>query len=686
MRLRPSLFPSLHVCLAFAASTAVLLGTAGGTRAQDAPVANAASSNKVTVYKPDYFAQFQVSTAMDMVSHVPGFGFNSGDNLRGFAGTAGNVLIDGQRPATKGDLGEILGAIPASQVDHIELIIGGAPGIDMQGYSQIVNVVRKAGGKPSLTLESSLKMFNRRGQKPDLSLSFSSNGKGRQTDLSYSINEFNDNEVNDEHRLTWTPDAAHDAAPRSMNIFQVGGGITSNFKASHSRPLWAGKLSLSGAYNPTDYDYDASFVADTTATERSTSREIASELGLQYERPLKPGLSLDFNGLRRHDRVRQDDRYYDGGVSHFQSLALSDEHILSGKLTWQKSDKLTFKLGGEHALNSLENQSSYTQNDTSQQVPFDKVRVEEDRTEYFTSANWQVRPRLDIDASLKVESSTISVKQAHRSQSFVFTKPKIQVVWTPTEAIKISWRTEFFVAQLDFNDFASAVSLQTAVVKAGNPGIVPMTAWQNQITFDYTFWEKGALQLSYEHADIQNVLDYAPISTSDGIFDARGNIGDGTRDSLYTSLTLPLDRLHIPGGEFRFNTARNLTRAIDPVTLAGRTISGRQPYLYDFGFNQTLAKRHLSWGVSLSSVNDSWQYHATELYHRHSAPAVTVFADYKAPHKVTYSVILQNPQKRHEEYDRYSWTGLRGVSPLALQQHTEGDSPAWFILRVRKEM
>ncbi|MBW8879900.1 MAG: hypothetical protein JF615_00355 [Asticcacaulis sp.] len=668
-----------------------LLGAAGlaagpAARAEEPPAVKAVSSNQVVVYKPDYFTPFQVLTAWDMVSHIPGFGFNSGGSARGFAGTAGNVLIDGQRPATKGDLGALLGNIPASQVDHIELIIGGAPGIDMQGYSQIVNVVRKANAAPSLTLETAAKMFHGGRNMADFSAVYSANRDGRQTDISYAVYGYDDHGAHRERRLTWTPDREHDMTPRAITILPVAGGIGSDFKASHSRPLWGGRLSLNGAYSPSDYDYKADYVGDTTASERSWSREIASEVGVQYEHALNAGLSYDLNGLNRHDRVRQDDRYQGTGVSHFQSLALTDEHILSGRLTWQPNDRLTFKLGGEHALNSLDNLSSYTQNDTSQTVPFDKVRVEEDRTEYLALANWQVRPKLDIDASLTVESSTISVKQDQRSQSFVFTKPKILVVWTPTAAAKVSWRTEFYVGQLDFNDFASAVSLETAVIKAGNPGIVPMTAWQNQITFDYTFWTKGALELSYEHADIQNVLDYAPITTDDGIFDARGNIGDGTRDSLNTSLTLPLDRFHITGGEFKFDTSRNLTRAVDPVTHLSRTISGRQAYTYNFSFNQNLATLHASWGMELSSVNDSWQFHATELYHLHSAPSFSIYADYKAPGRITYSLAVRNPQKRHEESDRYAWTGLRGDSALALQQHSEGDSPGWIVLRVRKEM
>src|SRR5690606_30297543 len=46
--------------------------------------------------------------------------------------------------ASKNDTGSnVLSRTPATQVERIELIRGGAPGIDMQGYSVVVNVILK---------------------------------------------------------------------------------------------------------------------------------------------------------------------------------------------------------------------------------------------------------------------------------------------------------------------------------------------------------------------------------------------------------------------------------------------------------------------------------------------------------------------------------------------------------------
>ncbi|WP_313008776.1 Plug domain-containing protein, partial [Brevundimonas vesicularis] len=140
------------------ASTALLF-TAGAAFAGDKPqVAEApvptgptnqapladASQRGVLVFTPDFFAAQRPNTALDMVNRVPGFSIDNGSGARGFEGAVGNVLINNNRPASKNDSGSnVLGRTLANQVERIELIRGGAPGIDMQGYSVVVNVILK---------------------------------------------------------------------------------------------------------------------------------------------------------------------------------------------------------------------------------------------------------------------------------------------------------------------------------------------------------------------------------------------------------------------------------------------------------------------------------------------------------------------------------------------------------------
>ena len=73
------------------------------------PLAARSAESSVLSYEPNFFADSRPSTALDMIGRLPGFTLDNGnpdnnnDVTRGFAGTAGNVLINGRRPTTKTD-------------------------------------------------------------------------------------------------------------------------------------------------------------------------------------------------------------------------------------------------------------------------------------------------------------------------------------------------------------------------------------------------------------------------------------------------------------------------------------------------------------------------------------------------------------------------------------------------------
>ena len=95
-----------------------------------------------------------------MVNRVPGFSVNDGDGARGFEGAVGNILINGARPASKNDTGSnVLGRTVATQVERIELVRGGAPGIDMQGYSVVANVILKTTSSREHVLTANANLF-----------------------------------------------------------------------------------------------------------------------------------------------------------------------------------------------------------------------------------------------------------------------------------------------------------------------------------------------------------------------------------------------------------------------------------------------------------------------------------------------------------------------------------------------
>ena len=667
--------------LACAAAT-VFAGIPAIAQADDTAPAPAESTNSVVSYNTDYFKPFQVSTAFDMVLHVPGFVFNGGDSARGFSGTAGNVLIDGQRPATKADLGNTLSNINASQVDHLELVTGGAPGIDMHGHRQIVNVVRKKDAKPALSLLGIYRVMDGNTHAGVLLATYNSNHNGRTTDATVDVFNFFDNGAQNGRR--YTTDAT---GTDLMKIYMHAGGAGLESQASHSRPLLGGKITVNGTYNPSVYNQAVSYHDSTgIGVEHFTEKDIPSELGGQYERKLGHGVDINVNVLNRHERVHDIDTYSDAtGRADYQALSLTSEHILNGHMSWEKNDSLTFNVGTESVFNSLDRASTFVTSSSPLNVPTDTVRVEEDRTESFLSANWKATKKLSFEAEIKVEASTISVPAAHRSDSFTYYKPRFQAVYALTDKTKISWKTIRQVDQLSFNGFASSVQLQTNQVTLGNTALVPQKDWLNTLIIEHSFWEKGAISLALEHYDYEDTSDFIAVFDGPNVYTANGNIGNSKWDFVHLKLDSPLDKLFVPHGTLSVDWLWRNSKVKDPITGKDRRVSGVEPHIFTVSFSQEFPKAGTAWGVDVQSLGKNRNYMANELDDAHFAPWTQLWFQYKTPKKLTFKVSLRNLFGLHFSQDRTVYQGLRDLTPVVLTQSTTTKIPPIVEFRLKKD-
>ena len=112
----------------FYASAALLaLGASTAAHAQsttpgDQPAATPTQGTRTTSYDAAFFAQYAPRSALDIARRVPGFNLDlgateDGADVRGFAGTAGNVVFNGARPSSKAEsLETTLARIPAQRV------------------------------------------------------------------------------------------------------------------------------------------------------------------------------------------------------------------------------------------------------------------------------------------------------------------------------------------------------------------------------------------------------------------------------------------------------------------------------------------------------------------------------------------------------------------------------------------
>src|SRR6185312_7373334 len=197
--------------LAAAGLAALLLGSATSAAVAQVPPPTPPPPplddvSSVIAYPAAFFAAMRADTAYDMVQRVPGFTFDDGSAVRGLAGAAGNVLIDGQRPASKtDDLVSVLRRIPADQVARVDLIRGGQPGIDMQGKAVVANVIRKSGR--CLTGAASVGQFTTGDgyTDPQARVEGTWLGDGRRLDGALSTTKGHDGSNGNGHRLIQGP-------------------------------------------------------------------------------------------------------------------------------------------------------------------------------------------------------------------------------------------------------------------------------------------------------------------------------------------------------------------------------------------------------------------------------------------------------------------------------------------------
>ena len=215
---------------------AITLAAALAAGAPQAPATGAS----VVRYPASFFAPMQANTAMDMINRLPGFAFDDGAQVRGFADGAANVLIDGGRPASKeDDVQSILQRIPAAQVDHIDLIRGGAPGIDMQGRTVLANVVRRSNTGLTGVAAVAGNVFGDGRVTPAVRLEFTRKQDGTTLEGGLLANMFVDDGAGDGERVRTDPDGN---VLIQSNLKARAGGFAINATGAYDTQLWGGRF------------------------------------------------------------------------------------------------------------------------------------------------------------------------------------------------------------------------------------------------------------------------------------------------------------------------------------------------------------------------------------------------------------------------------------------------------------
>jgi len=661
---------------------AAALALAGPAMAQEA---SGQADAGVLVFTPDFFAAQRPNTALDMVSRIPGFTVQDGDGSRGFEGAVGNILINGARPASKNDTGSsVLSRTLAPQVERIELIRGGAPGIDMQGYSVVVNVIIKRQSSREHILTGNYAHFEGGTDAAFGTYQFTARDGERTWGLTLS-DGVSINDASGVGRVTRRD--ATGAVLRDEGYFndQQGGG--QSIRGNYTDAFMGGKADLTARVGRNDYSQWSRQDAPGVLRENRFDEEGTNgEVGVVFTRPVRAGLVSETRFIREWSDFENASVSNNtaGGVTspeqRFASQGNTSETILRSLLRWEQTAAVTVEGGGELAYNMLEVDQAFTQGGVAVPLPSDQIKVEETRGELFAKTTWRVSPNLTAEGGVRLEASTIKQSgDADQEKSFFFAKPRVQVTWTPMPQNQLRLRFERDVGQLDFGDFAASSDLAADTVFGGNVDLEPEKRWISEVVYERRFLGDGIVSIGYRHDEISDAIDRLPLS---GGLSAVGNIGDGTLDQLAVNVVVPMDWAGFSGGEFRFRNTWNKTSVTDPTTGRERPISGLRPSQPGFTIAQDIASWKINWAATYLDSMRQFSYDPDQVSGFRGNDYFEGFIEYKP----TPSLALRAQVNVWNDFvvERTVFADRSAARPIAFTEIRPTDPRTFWQFRVRK--
>ncbi|MDA9367440.1 TonB-dependent receptor plug domain-containing protein [bacterium] len=618
-------------------------GLAQNTDSAAQPIADAAaqnpsnaeeSANSTVIYTADSFSQYNPITASDMLDRIPGVslrggGPGSGRGDRGL-GTGGNLLINGQRIAGKGNSArDQLDRITAAEVERIEIIRDTSGALNVRGASEVINVILLASQSRSST---TVELVNRLNHDNTLetggSVAWSKQVGNFQALVNLEARPNYENRDNREVRLG--PDNEVVGTLFETNIRdQQENTLSSNMSYSlgdHRMQLNA--LIREGDHpRPVRRDFvdftDAGLV--NRSEEEDVNREESNwEVGGDYEFSFDDGsrLSVLFvanNEIRNNVRERYSANPAEEGLSKnlfIDSRQERQEFIIQGNYNFSINETQSLRVGIESADTQLDSSlligSSSGSEPASASVgglsPLLSVsnpgtKVQEIRYEGFAFHNWTLSDRSSLESSLVYETSEISQTGAvNKTRDFQFWRPSFDYRFNITENFRFRGTVKRSVSQLSFSSFAATTNEEDRDLNAlaGNPELEPQTSWDYEGQLEYRLPnDGGVISSNISYSDIDNYIGRinATIDPNEPL-SATGNVAPAKRWAMFNRASIRLNSLSLPNAILGVTLGLFDSEIIDPFLKTKQRIGGRG--FAGINFRHDITSLGLSYGIDYS--------------------------------------------------------------------------------------
>lgn len=644
-------------------------------------VAQAPGEAGPQIFTPDYFDQFNPVDAYDMVRRLPGFKLVEIDeDVRGFTGSRGNVLVDGRTPPGKGQtLEQLLRRLPASSVLRIELIRGGSHGGATGSFDLVANIVRRSRAATSGSVLAGASAAREIGLKPDARLEYSRESGPRRLQATVGLST----EI-DEDSGTGDIIEVEAGEPRGSIIARdereykrklvtgleydlpVAGGILSaNFNGARETKREEIRSKAEG------------FERASTERERTWSAETAA----QFKVPAGAG---ELETLVSHRTewlnavAREEQERFSENVRTSETLARAE---------FRREGKGLQLVGSlEAALNRLRGKAELSEGDVVQPIIGSDVAVSERRAEASIGATWQPARQLTLETTLRGEYSAIhSTGDASQQDNFLFLKPRMRISWdNGLTRVQLSLQRE--AAQLDFEDFLASADLDRDDVLAGAPSLKPPTTWTFSALAEQRFWKGGSLILTFRRERIDDVIDRVLVADNGELFDAVGNIGRARRTIIEAELTTPLDQLGLGGMELRVDLIYVKSRVTDPITGAGRPISEDKPFEGEIRVTHDIPGGRWSWGAEAIFGSHEREYRFDEFRREQSGLSTGAHVEFRPARNWRIRAEVENISWKGLRDERHRFDGPRSTGVLESVTTRRIDVDPIFTFSVRRSL
>ncbi|MBT8145695.1 MAG: TonB-dependent receptor [Gammaproteobacteria bacterium] len=577
------------------------------TGAQDSDVE---AEDSTVVYEAGYFADYNPISVNDMLDRIPGLdlGGNRGGGGRGL-GTGGNLLIDGQRIAGKGNSArDQLDRIAADNVDKIEIIRNTSGSLNVRGAGQVVNIILREGSSSSSTTAEAIARHNRDGTvEAGANLAHSRQVGNLQMLMNLQ------SRPNYEYRDTWedriSPDGSVLTTLRENNVRdQDNYEFSTNMSYMNGPHRIQLNTLLGDRSHPRPVRRDFIDFIDGEALGRTETEEVDNtqtnwEVGGEYEFTFDNNSRLQMLLLANEevrDNVRERFATESGDpigeldkVLFIDSNRTTQELIAQGNYSFSLTDSQSLRVGLERADTRLDS-SLFLGSRSGSETPSDRTgglppltsqfnpgtEVQEIRYEGFAFHNWTLNDRMSLESSLVYETSEISQSgQTDKTRDFQFWRPSVDFRFNITDNFQFRASAERSISQLSFSNFAATANNddRDQDTNAGNPELVPEQRWRYETEVEFRLPDDaGVLNARLFYDDIEDYIGRINATRDpETPLSATGNVGPAKRWGLRASASSRLVYFGMRDAIISADLGVFDSEIIDPFLGTEQRIGGR---------------------------------------------------------------------------------------------------------------